>query len=614
MEPEIHWGISMKPYPFALLGVFALFLTGAPTFAAPERGNPDLPPPNLAVDVDAPGALRAELQIYVPELEQPLSYQLKAQGGSITGGVFVPPGKERHIYVTAFDENKEPIYHGETIATVDEKLTPEIAIRLEGKESGYPLEAKLGSYRLELGMAANEVDSFLLRATLIDALGEHVKFDPEDIDWRGPKGIEILPYSCFGGSACIELPDPKIYADFVACFRDIYCSSRKPKDTRGPYDSVAVGWDHTCALTVGNEILCWGNNSKGQLGAPTGRCIPNVTDNCSLSPVPVVCPQGEACRFIAVTAGAEHTCALDIQGKVWCWGEDGNLATGKPTPDRGLGLPTHRAVPISHNGAPVTFKDIDTNIDATCALSDAWDVFCWGKDLGLPQVPAPNRGSPQIIPGGKKYKAVNVGFNHTCLNEWASGRLECFGSNFDFQITGTLTPSPAPLTPTIVNPLVPLLRNYGAGIASTGWSDTCAQNWDADIICWGSANHGNVMIGGFVALRRAYANSLATEGDMCGATRGNFACGTHTCLTSYSGDMFCGSWTFNVPPQLTLVPDPPNTYGMAWNQMDLGPNHGCGVSNNRDVFCWGYNTMGQFGTGMQSAVEVKDPVTAALRQ
>jgi len=419
---------------------------------------------------------------------------------------------------------------------------------------------------------------------LIDALGEPVKFDLGDIDWRGPKGIEILPYSCFGGSACIELPDPKNYADFVACFRDVYCWSRKPKDTRGPYYSVAAGRNHTCAVTIDNEIRCWGDNSRGQLGAPTGSCVRSLIANCSLTPIPVVCPEGEACKFIAVTAATEHTCALDIQGKVWCWGDDGNYSTGKPTAEQGLNLPTHRAVPITYAGAPVKFMAIDTNHRATCALSDARDVFCWGTNTGLPGVPAPNQGSPEIIPGGKKYQDVNVGLNHTCVTEWTTGKLDCFGSNFAFQITGTLTPSPAPLTPTTVNPLIPLLGNHGVGLASAGWSDTCAENWDADIICWGSASHGNIMIGGFVALRRAYANSLATEGDMCGTMTG-FACATRTCLTSFSGDLFCGRWTFNVPPQLTLVPDPPNTYGMAWNQVDLGPNHGCGVSNNRDVFC-----------------------------
>jgi len=61
-------------------------------------------------------------------------------------------------------------------------------------------------------------------------------------------------------------------------------------------ESVAAGFDHVCASRGSGEILCWGNNSFGELGTGTEgaaeQCHINAysssTDPCSTSPVKVV--------------------------------------------------------------------------------------------------------------------------------------------------------------------------------------------------------------------------------------------------------------------------------------------------------------------------------------
>src|SRR6188768_1406858 len=147
MQPSfVSWENNMKIHPFARIAALALILLAlgtATVFAGPEKSRSGLPPPNLAIGIDAPGALRAEVQVYLPELKEPLRYQLTTMDGGFAGGVYIPPGKERRITITAFDANKEPIYKGESVAFIEEGLTREIAIRLEGKESDRPLEAKL---------------------------------------------------------------------------------------------------------------------------------------------------------------------------------------------------------------------------------------------------------------------------------------------------------------------------------------------------------------------------------------------------------------------------------------------------------------------------------------
>ena len=47
--------------------------------------------------------------------------------------------------------------------------------------------------------------------------------------------------------------------------------------------------------------------------------------------------------------------------------------------------------------------------------------------------------------------------------------------------------------------------------------------------------------------------------------------------------------------------------------VDLGPDYACAVNTQQDVWCWGLNTKGQFGTGVATSTRIEEPVTAAQR-
>lgn len=82
--------------------------------------------------------------------------------------------------------------------------------------------------------------------------------------------------------------------------------------------SVAVGDLHSCAITSGGAVMCWGNNGLGQLG--TGTTDP------SLVPLPV---SGLSSGAVALALGAYSSCALMATGTVKCWG---TLPDGFDTP------------------------------------------------------------------------------------------------------------------------------------------------------------------------------------------------------------------------------------------------------------------------------------------
>jgi alpha-tubulin suppressor-like RCC1 family protein len=97
-------------------------------------------------------------------------------------------------------------------------------------------------------------------------------------------------------------------------------SSSTPVDVTGlgsGVTAIAVG-SHACAVIKGGGVRCWGYNHYGELGDGTW------TD--SSVPVDVV---GLDTRATAIGAHYYNSCALLSDGKVMCWGDDSQGQLGR---------------------------------------------------------------------------------------------------------------------------------------------------------------------------------------------------------------------------------------------------------------------------------------------
>ena len=45
----------------------------------------------------------------------------------------------------------------------------------------------------------------------------------------------------------------------------------------GPFDSVFAGDNHTCAIQTNGSLMCWGSNANGQLGIVNALSLYNPT-------------------------------------------------------------------------------------------------------------------------------------------------------------------------------------------------------------------------------------------------------------------------------------------------------------------------------------------------
>jgi alpha-tubulin suppressor-like RCC1 family protein len=119
--------------------------------------------------------------------------------------------------------------------------------------------------------------------------------------------------SCFGDNRHGQLgADPAVVGSV---------SARQHPDVGGFVASVTAGGDHTCALR-GDTAYCWGDNRHGQLGI--GADVPET-----FTPTQVLASPGAPLEHVAqLVAGAEHTCALTLEGDVLCWGRNDSGQVG----------------------------------------------------------------------------------------------------------------------------------------------------------------------------------------------------------------------------------------------------------------------------------------------
>jgi alpha-tubulin suppressor-like RCC1 family protein len=121
---------------------------------------------------------------------------------------------------------------------------------------------------------------------------------------------------------------------------------------------ISVGYQHACGVTA-SAVLCWGENTDGQLG--------DGTTTSRLVPTPVSSTQS----FTSVVAGEDHSCALTSTGSAWCWGSNDFGALG----DQSV---ADSPVPVQVVGG-LSFASIAA-WSHTCAVTTDARGFCWGRN------------------------------------------------------------------------------------------------------------------------------------------------------------------------------------------------------------------------------------------
>lgn len=329
--------------------------------------------------------------------------------------------------------------------------------------------------------------------------------------------------------------------------------------------AITAGGPHTCALSRRGRAYCWGLNSTGQLGTGQGE----------ESPMPIKVEGGH--RFTDIVAGEFFTCALESSGNVFCWGSAGSSSVPELVSE------------------DIDFRYLAANGSHICGISSDGRAYCWGRN-GYGQLgdgSLNDRASPTIVQGNLTFETISVGRRHTC-GTVVSGESYCWGDNTFGQLgDGSNAPQRQPS----------LVQTNALFVQiSLQEINSCGVTLDGALFCWG-AGSGNLPA-------RLSTNILFREVSSWWG---------HTCGVSMDDHVYCwgsnsngqlGDGTFVDRSEPTLIVGEHNVMNVATGGgfvTTSSGSHSCGIKVDGTALCWGWNAVGQLGTGSfnDSAVPVE---------
>lgn len=185
----------------------------------------------------------------------------------------------------------------------------------------------------------------------------------------------------------------------------------QPVQEGATWSQVTIGKQHSCGLQSNGTLWCWGDNDFGQVG--------NGTTLRSTLPSQV----GVDDDWVKVSAADQGSCALKQNGTLWCWGD---LDTYKN------GYWQNTALPKQHL-SNYRFTDIEMGRTSLCGITANQETHCWGFIRGhVDQVGDLYYHQPRKIPGGHQFTQLDIGDNKVVgLTEsgevlcWQGAQYEC---------------------------------------------------------------------------------------------------------------------------------------------------------------------------------------------
>jgi alpha-tubulin suppressor-like RCC1 family protein/Tol biopolymer transport system component len=351
--------------------------------------------------------------------------------------------------------------------------------------------------------------------------------------------------------------------------------------------ALSLGYSHSCALTRDGETWCWGGNGNGQLGddSRSDRSQPAAVQ---ALPEP----------SLRIDAGSAHSCAIGVSGSVRCWGAN-------QTGQLGDGSSSDRLLPVPVRGLSAPARDLAAGNVLSCAIVEGGAVECWGglgfALLGDGSIDGRTVAGP-VPEMASGYAAIDAGDFHVCAAD-AEGAVRCFGDSLSGQLGG------AGIEETFATVQVLGLLPEVHGL-SAGGHHSCAHSRRGLVQCWGLNTDGQ--LGNGQATLRLVPTPLSDPGRVYRQVAGG---SFHSCGLTLQGAVRC--WGGNNQQQLghgddplPLRPTPVEVQGLQADVQSIavGFDHGCAISSDGGVKCWGYNQDGQLGDGsgqnQAAAVEV----------
>ena len=355
-------------------------------------------------------------------------------------------------------------------------------------------------------------------------------------------------------------------------------TGREPMD----FPEITAGDGHTCLLTNSGRVECWGMNQFGQLGGDKGvfsllEDAPGPIEQHPSSWVKANV-RGLARKVIAITAGFYHTCALDTNGGVYCWGLNdlGQL---------GDGTNSQRNIAVGVLGLESGVISIAAGAKHTCALVDSGVVKCWGDNCEgqLGNGTTQNSSIPvNVLNLSDSIQQLSAGAVFSCglVKDgsafcWGNGQNERFGKK---NVERYQTPIKLE---NLKEPLVAI---------AAGDYHLCGRTTSNGAICWGALSsefsfdpHNPLVVNG---IPEGIVQLVAGSGFTCSlTTNDNVKCWGDNYFGQLGNGTYLGSLDADIAMNLTADV----------LRIGAGSVHACALLFDGDLLCWGDCSAGQCG-------------------
>lgn len=360
--------------------------------------------------------------------------------------------------------------------------------------------------------------------------------------------------------------------------------------TQNTWASVSIGWDHACGIAEDRSLWCWGNGRDGKVGdGVLDDGLPS--DWCRFELMPIA----EGTQWARLSLGQDHSCGIQTDGTLWCWGSNEAAQIG----DGAVGGNYNRIAPVQVSGSH--WLEVYAGDQHTCGLDTSGAVWCWGRagngKLGMEGVVFSSL--PVEVPGLPPMRSLATGgVSSTMCALTEDGTVWCWGRNqggvaglgHDEQV---FMPEPVDLP----EPIAEIHLSV---------SSACARSDEGQMWCWGSGSQGQLLDG---VAEPGYSSSVPVQ--MPGDDWIDIAAGgIHLCGRTEAGETLC--WGNNEAGQvgdgtsgfdnnrLDAVPVGPWGGGPVaddWVGGQTGSAHGCGAREDGSMWCWGSRRSGRLGNG-----------------
>ncbi len=345
--------------------------------------------------------------------------------------------------------------------------------------------------------------------------------------------------------------------------------------------SLMAGNYHTCAVTTGGSLKCWGSNSSGQLG-----------DNTTSNRTSLIGVNGLSFDAAMVAGGQSFTCSPDTGGSLRCWGKNDYGQLGNNT----AGESTFKSVPNNVVGLSTGMVSVKEGQFHSCGLTAAGGVKCWGtnnsSELGLGSAGSNVDLSSvplDVVGLSSGVVAIDVGRYHSCALTNVGG-VKCWGYNFYGELGDNTTQDRS-------TPVDVIGATSGIKAIALGHYHSCALTTGGIVKCWGANNDNEFGDNGASGAESHIAVNAANG--VTGALA--LAVGaSHGCVLTATGGMKC--WGDNAGGQIgtattTSASVPVDVAGLDAGVASIAANDAtsCAVMTTGALKCWGHNTEGELG-------------------